>query len=263
MSTADSIGIMDSAYFVSRTELLSWVNSYFKLNYTKVEQAANGALYCKIVDACHPGKVQMHKVNWNARIDYEYVANYKVLQLAFGKLNIQKHVDVPKLIKGKYQDNLEFLQWMKRFFDMSSPGGDYVASERRKQAPSHTSTSSAVSKENTHTLKTASVSKPVPKPVTKAAPLKEKNVQAKVPTFEKPGIAQSEVDELRISVETLEKERDFYFGKLRDIEVLLESQSDSSTEIIKLVQRILYASEDEIVEVKEGGKLEVSSVNNV
>lgn len=269
MSTADSIGIMDSAYFVSRSELLSWVNSYFKLNYTKVEQAANGALYCQIVDACHPGKVQMSKVNWNAKRDYEYVANYKVLQQAFSKLNIQKHVDVPKLIRGKYQDNLEFLQWMKRFFDMCNPPSDYEPQDRRRH--SLTEHSAPVSKENSQILKTPqtpkpvskSVSKPISKPVSKPAPLKEKNVPSSFPTSEKPTITQSEINELRITVETLEKERDFYFGKLRDIEVLLDSSSEASGDIIKLVRRILYASEDEVVEVKEGGKIEVSSVNTV
>jgi RP/EB family microtubule-associated protein len=41
---------------------------------------------------------------------------------------------VPKLIKGKYQDNLEFLQWMKRYYDLHNPGVEYNAVERRKQS---------------------------------------------------------------------------------------------------------------------------------
>ena len=28
-----------------------------------------------------------------------------------------KHIEVEKLIKCKYQDNLEFLQWFKKIFD--------------------------------------------------------------------------------------------------------------------------------------------------
>ncbi len=34
-------------------------------------------------------------------------------------------------MKGKYQDNLEFLQWIKRYFDLHYPGGEYDAVARR------------------------------------------------------------------------------------------------------------------------------------
>ena len=39
-----------------------------------------------------------------------------------------------KLIKAKYQDNLEFLQWIKRYYDLHYPGGKYNAVERRAQS---------------------------------------------------------------------------------------------------------------------------------
>lgn len=59
----------------------------------------------------------MSKVNWSAKSSHEYVANYKLLQKAFTKNKVQRFVDVDKLIRGKYQDNLEFCQWLKAFFD--------------------------------------------------------------------------------------------------------------------------------------------------
>ena len=62
----------------------------------------------------------MSKVNWKAKFDYEYVNNFKVLQQSFTKLNILKHIDVERLVKCKYQDNLEFLQWFKKIFDNSN-----------------------------------------------------------------------------------------------------------------------------------------------
>lgn len=49
-------------------------------------------------------------------------------------INLLKYVDVNKLIKAKYQDNLEFLQWIKRYFDLHFPGGNYNAVERRAQS---------------------------------------------------------------------------------------------------------------------------------
>lgn len=61
--------------------------------------------------------------------------------------------------------------------------------------------------------------------------------------------------------DTLEKERDFYFGKLRDIEVLLQAQKDDTNPVIEMVIKILYATEEERVEIDESGKLTIHGVN--
>ena len=42
-----------------------------------------------------------------------------------------QHVDVGKLCRAKPLDNLEFLQWIKRFFDLHYGGNEYNALERR------------------------------------------------------------------------------------------------------------------------------------
>jgi len=39
------------------------------------------------------------------------------------------------LIKGRFQDNFEFLQWFKKFFDANYDGRDYDASAVREGAP--------------------------------------------------------------------------------------------------------------------------------
>jgi RP/EB family microtubule-associated protein len=39
---------------VGKNELLTWLNELLQLNYTKVEQCANGAAYCQIMDALYP-----------------------------------------------------------------------------------------------------------------------------------------------------------------------------------------------------------------
>ena len=125
--------------------MISWVNDLLGLRLTKVEQCASGAVYCQIMDAAHRTTevVPMRRVNFEAKSEYEYVANYKILQVVFERLNIAKNVEVNKLIKGRPLDNLEFLQWMKCYYDTttggasareSGEGGYYDAEERRAHA---------------------------------------------------------------------------------------------------------------------------------
>merc|ERR1712106_508716 len=56
----------------------------------------------------------------------------------------------------------------------------------------------------------------------------------------------AEVLEMRLVVEGMEKERDFYFGKLRDIEVIVQESADSGSggDFPNKVLGVLYATED-------------------
>jgi RP/EB family microtubule-associated protein len=57
------------------------------------------------------------------------------LQQAFIKCKIEKYIDIEKLSKSKYQDNLEFIQWLKRFYDLFNKNIEvpYNAKAARKQ----------------------------------------------------------------------------------------------------------------------------------
>jgi RP/EB family microtubule-associated protein len=59
-------------------------------------------VYCQIIDKLYPGTVTMGKIKWDAKFDYQYMDNYKILNAGFKKNGIQKVPDVDKLIKARY-----------------------------------------------------------------------------------------------------------------------------------------------------------------
>ncbi|XP_010271073.1 PREDICTED: microtubule-associated protein RP/EB family member 1C-like [Nelumbo nucifera] len=255
---ATNIGMMDSAYFVGRSEILAWINSTLQLNLSKVEEAASGAIQCQLMDAVHPGIVPMHKVNFDAKTEYEMIQNYKVLQDVFNKLKITKHIEVNKLVKGRPLDNLEFMQWMKRYCDSVNGGllNNYNALERReackggKDASKRTAPMQASTKTSTAAPKTQSSHNTrrndqssvhsTNQPVKTGRP-----VSSGGPDYDK------QITELKLSVDSLEKERDFYFEKLRDIEMLCQCPEIEHLPIVGAIQRILYATVDSASVVAE------------
>ncbi|KAL8193375.1 hypothetical protein R6Q57_026367 [Mikania cordata] len=243
---ATNIGMMDAAYFVGRSEILAWINSTLLLNLSKVEEACSGAVHCQLMDAAHPGMVPMHKVNFDAKSEYDMIQNYKVLQDVFNKLKITKHIEVSKLVKGRPLDNLEFMQWMKRYCDSVSGGGhhNYNPMERREACKG----GKDASKKSAPPQSTrGSTSAPKPHPIRRGdAPPTGPPVKTAKPT---PTIDVSEYDqqitELKLTMDSLENERDFYFAKLRDIEIICQSPSISKFPVIDAIKRILYAAEED------------------
>lgn len=78
-----------------------------------------------------PGVIQLKRVKWNSKLELDWLSNWKLLQTAWKQIGIDKIVPVEKLIKGKFQDNFEFLQWFKKFFDANYDGHEYNPLEAR------------------------------------------------------------------------------------------------------------------------------------
>lgn len=314
-----AIGMMDGAYFVSRKDILDWLNDLLSLNLTKIEQTASGAVACQVIEYIYPGSVPLHRVNWEAKSEYEYVQNYKLLQASFTKNRVQRHVDVPRLIRAKYQDNLEFCQWLKAFFEQAAPPErqdyDPVAARSKgkggKVARKHFASTSKQHNSKllpTDRNKAAAVSKPISKQrptstsnrtrVTSSAGSKENkpgnvsrsknglgrsqpesNISRSTPAIssstneasvinEKLMMKNKELEsllaELELTSSTIEKERDFYFGKLRDVEIMCQIHeeanqdvkgSSSPEKLIKKIFKVLYATIEENVEVDDDGNI--------
>ncbi|KAL4488947.1 hypothetical protein ABPG72_005734 [Tetrahymena utriculariae] len=122
-----------SKNFISKNEILAWINDLLKVNMTLIEQLGSGTMYCQLLDVIFPGQIPLSKVKWTAKLEYDFLHNFKILQQAFDKLQVPKMIPVNKLAKAKYQDNLEFAQWMKAYFDVNckEKGRGYDALKRR------------------------------------------------------------------------------------------------------------------------------------
>ncbi|KYR01247.1 microtubule-associated protein EB1 [Tieghemostelium lacteum] len=128
-----------------RNEIINWINDILQLSYTKIEQTCTGAAHCQLIDIIFPGKIALARVNYTAKYDYEYIKNFSYLQESFAKLGIEKPIEVSEMVKGKPQANLEFCQWMKKFFDQHyNPEVPYNALERRVQLKINADTDKAL-----------------------------------------------------------------------------------------------------------------------
>ncbi|KAI5958427.1 BIM1 [Candida margitis] len=106
------------------------------LNYTKIEQCGTGAAFCQLMDSI-VGGVALNKVKFSAKTEYDYRHNWKILQSEFNKHRITKNIDVERLIKCRLQDNLELLQWFKRYWNENADvSNNYDALSKRKANPS-------------------------------------------------------------------------------------------------------------------------------
>jgi len=230
---------------LSRHDLLSWINDSLVTNYTKIEQMCAGAAYCQLMDMLFENCVPIKKVKFQAKLEHEYIVNWKLLQTGFKKVGIDKIIPVDKLIKAKFQDNFEFAQWFKKFFDANYGGHEYDAlAVRGGVQPNPDNKKPALKGPPTKMASAPRRAAPAPKPAAAAKPVKSPQSNNSAASAAEVELLTTELSDIRTNMEGLEKERDFYFGKLRDIEVLCQEQGEAGTDLSERVLQVLYATED-------------------
>jgi RP/EB family microtubule-associated protein len=176
-------------------------------------------------------------------------------------------IPVEKLVKGRFQDNFEFVQWFKKFFDANYDGREYDPVAARDGLP-------LTVNEGKQTVST----KPMQRPAMRADPKPTAQVVPKTAavSHSKPKVVAStnssksslngnahlnaelqqenlrllnEANEIKTTLDGLEKERDFYFGKLRDIEVLCQEYEAEDLPVVKKILEILYATAVSVVSI--------------
>ncbi|CAH0382959.1 unnamed protein product [Bemisia tabaci] len=262
---------------LSRHDMLAWVNDTLSASFGKIEELCTGAAYCQFMDMLFPGSVILKRVKFRTNLEHEYIQNFKILQAAFKKVGVDKIVPIDKLVKGRFQDNFEFLQWFKKFFDVNyalteydalaarggegmGAGGSSARNIAKREPPktNYGTKAPSIASRNGSTNRSLGSegirkSKETLNPVRRSDGLVPRAQPRSVNPAARPGVGRgdsgkieelnNQMMELKITVDGLEKERDFYFGKLRDIEVLCQEQEGESPVLQKILD-ILYATED-------------------
>ncbi|XP_012274727.1 microtubule-associated protein RP/EB family member 1 isoform X9 [Orussus abietinus] len=237
---------------LSRHDMLAWVNDCLQSTFTKIEELCTGAVYCQFMDMLFPGSVPLKRVKFRTNLEHEYIQNFKILQGGFKKMNVDKIVPIDRLVKGRFQDNFEFLQWFKKFFDANYVlEREYDALAMRGGEPMGSGGSNAprgsglVKRNAPRELPTA---RPAARTVNKVQPNravpKGGTVGSRGDTGKIEELSAQNM-ELKMTIDGLEKERDFYFGKLRDIEVMCQDcENGDPPPIVQKILEVLYATED-------------------
>jgi len=249
----------------SRQELLKWVNDLLQSDFTKVEQLGTGWAYCQILDSIF-GDVLVSKVKYGAKEEWEYVHNFKIMQMCVTAHKMDKAIPVDKLIKLRFQDNFEFLQWLKVYWDTFYPGGHYDSVGRRRgqpvaAAPSGPARPSSAARMAPLTTGKRTATPSAGRGTPRAGPTQRapsvtghyggmSGASADGKLNQKMAELNKQMTELKLNMDSLEKERDFYFDKLRNIEILVQQQLDAALAaqepepvFAKEIQAILYSTE--------------------
>jgi len=250
---ADKFGMMSQAYFKGKRELLEWIRDFLQMEIPKVETLASGAHYCQLLDALHPGTVKMSRVNYGAYLEEHYVQNWKLVQIAFQKQGIQKLIPVQRLVKGRFQDNLEFLQWFHQYFNSSYYARDYDPIEKRKkckginQIKSY-SRSSKSTKQRKHSnltnspgggkfMKSRTSAKATPSGNSKL----KKDIAALI---KDKAYLEEQLERISTTAKAIESERDFYFQVLLKVEKMCRETDSPDNPDIKKILNVLYSSNE-------------------
>lgn len=255
----------------SKHELLLWLNDLLQFKYSRVEQCGTGVAYCQIMHSIYKD-VPLKKVIFDAKNDYDYSNNFRVLRSAFNMHNINKPFNMEQLAKCRLNDNLELLQWIKKHWDAYYPGGGYDAVAQRREAapkpkikklevnptniPTEDYEAHEKGSESLHydTYKLVS-SSDISRPNSAKLSATSATISATAVDHErKIREMAKQIMDLRCVGDTLERERNFYYLKLRDIEVIVLERFQQPTGdmhgVLKDIQHVLYSTEEGFISPK-------------
>ncbi|PAA82026.1 hypothetical protein BOX15_Mlig019891g1, partial [Macrostomum lignano] len=272
---------------LSRHEILNWINDCLQINLAKIEELASGAVYCQLMDVLFPGTLNMKRVKFNTNLEHEYISNFKVLQALFRKHGVDKEVPIERLVNARFQDNFEFVQWFKRFFDANYSGAAYdpVAARNGSSVGAAASPAAAAApcavhpawggrtrlaaatgtvggsrlaaarrspnvgvpakqQQQQHSSASRSSSITAGRHAAASHPQQQQQHQSQQLAELKRQLEELSLQQAdaQTTIGSLVRERDFYFGKLRNVEIICQEANQTPT--VKAILDVLYQTEE-------------------
>ncbi|KAF7682546.1 Protein BIM1 [Astathelohania contejeani] len=214
----------------SKSQLLNWINDLLHTNIKSIAELGKGVEYNEIFSIIH-SDYPISQINRNPKTELDYFHNLKLLQSFMFRKDIRTSFPIEKMVKCRMQDNLEFTQWLYKYYKNNKRDADNLYKDRNfLETPI---------KSNIKPTKVLTPPKQSPdyKPIINELSQKLAN-------------EVKEKNELYATIEAFEKERDFYFKKLLLIEELLLLKQRSGDDISDLEIRekifsILYEKPEE------------------
>ncbi|KAJ9079384.1 microtubule integrity protein mal3 [Entomophthora muscae] len=181
------------------------------------------------------------------------------------------------------QDNLDFVQWIKRYWEANNPGEPYDPLSRRKAAPGGASAGAklagatrtvptrrpgtATAKSSTHVTSAPSARGAPNNGASSRASQSTSMSAGRPPSASQVLSLQREIDDLsnqlinlNVAHDSISQEREFYYQKLREVEIIIQQHvaADPSlmdSPLVKEVYTSLYST-DEGFELPEEDDLE-------
>uniref|UniRef100_A0A182U0T7 Microtubule-associated protein RP/EB family member 1 n=1 Tax=Anopheles melas TaxID=34690 RepID=A0A182U0T7_9DIPT len=250
---------------LSRIELLAWVNRTLLSEFKKVEELCTGAAYCQLMDVLFPGCLALRRVKFCTNVEHDFLNNLRMFQNALNQMKVNKAVPIDRLAKGRFQDNFEFLQWFKKFYDANYDGKEYDPQMARNNAPMGYGTPSTLrptQRLNTGSARPVSSGRPVKRAGDTNGSAGRKHAEEKMgaagggvgdtagaqaaggeKTNDRISALIAEINELAMQMQNVEMSREYYFNKLVLIENYINEQpEDSQDGLCAKVKEIMYAS---------------------
>jgi RP/EB family microtubule-associated protein len=248
---------------LGRSELLTWVNKTVESDYIKIEDLSDGVGFCQIIDAFFKNiSKEMNSLKLNAINEIELKQkNLYLLNTLLGKAGCIKHIDPNKLSKGLFSTNLEFLQFLFDFiyktFGSSLPKKKYRGLKRRIEILK-SQNGNKIFKNITKYLPSHLITNEVMLKIEKDKFFNESESDSdytnedELQIYEENNELQNKLDKYKLffklleddligyvdenkklneEMHDIEEEKDYFLGKLQNINIFCENQNNKSQNI--------------------------------